>query len=260
MTGQHPTISVVIPTRNEEAQIGATLEAVLGAARLFAPNDASSVEVIVVDNQSTDATAEVVSAIAARAPQVVLLSSPRLGAPKARNDGSAQARGTILVFVDADTWIPADTLQRVRHLVDDEGIEAGIFRLAGQEKGLRSRLWWAFWGAARHLPIAKAKAMPAAMFCTRTVFDELGPFDEEVLIGEEWPILAELWRRRPRSFIYDRSITALSSSRRMELRPFGYTRTFLRYVWAVLHHSGRIHHPDTVRQRPHAGEARSCPR
>ena len=80
----------------------------------------------------------------------------------------------------------------------------------------------------RRLPLPRAKAMPACMFCTREAFDEFGPFDERVAIGEEWPILAGLYRARPRRFVYDRAITALSSGRRMELQRFGYTRTFAR--------------------------------
>jgi hypothetical protein len=33
----------------------------------------------------------------------------------------------------------------------------------------------------------------------------------------------------------------------MEQRAFGYTRTLLKYVWAILHRSGRVHYPDTIR-------------
>ena len=46
---------------------------------------------------------------------------------------------------------------------------------------------WSFWNTVRLLPLPKAKAMPALMFCTASTFDALGPFDEEVAIGEEWP-------------------------------------------------------------------------
>ena len=89
--------------------------------------------------------------------------------------------------------------------------------------------------------------MPAFMFCTRKLFDESGGFDEEVAIGEEWPILADLYRRRPSRLIYDRQLTALSSSRRMEMQRLGYTRTFLKYVWAILHISGRIRYSTRFR-------------
>ena len=50
----------------------------------------------------------------------------------------------------------------------------------------------------------------------------------------------------------DRAITALSSGRRMELQRFGYTRTFARYVWAVLSFRGRVGYPDHIRHAPRA--------
>jgi hypothetical protein len=98
---------------------------------------------------------------------------------------------------------------------------------------LRACCWWAFWNAVRRLPLPRAKAMPACMFWPREAFDEFGPFDERVAIGEEWPILAGLYRARPRRFVYDQAITALSSGRRMELQNFCHMRTFARYVWAI---------------------------
>ena len=134
--------------------------------------------------------------------------------------------------------------------VDEQGYEAGITRLGALDGGRRARCWWAFWNAVRRLPLPRAKAMPACMFCTREAFDEFGPFDERVAIGEEWPILAGLYRARPRRFVYDHAITALSSGRRMELQRFGYTRTFARYVWAVLSFRGRVDYPDHVRHAP----------
>ena len=89
--------------------------------------------------------------------------------------------------------------------------------------------------------------MPAFMFCTRPVLDELGPFDEDVVLGEESPILAGLYRARRRRLVYDRTLVALTSSRRMELRRFGYLRVFCRYTWAFFMASGRRVHPDAVR-------------
>jgi hypothetical protein len=86
------------------------------------------------------------------------------------------------------------------------------------------------------------------MFCTREVFDRFGPFDETVQIGEEWPILAGLYRRCPSRLIYDRSLSAITSNRRMTLQRFGYAKLLFKYIWAVLHHSGRNGYPDTFRE------------
>lgn len=237
------TVSVIIPARNERRLIGGTLDRILHSARHF---HRDAVEVIVVDNASSDGTWELLLSYAA-SDDVIAVRHDQLGAAQARNRGRRSASGEILVFVDADTWIQPDCLQRIVNHCRIDGIEAGIIRLAGSDGGLRARLWWLFWEHVRRLPIPRAKAMPAVMFCRNHVFDEFGPFDEEVAIGEEWPILAGLYRHRPKRFVYDRSMTAFSSSRRMQAGRFGYLRTLLKYVWAILHKSGRINYSDGIR-------------
>lgn len=245
-------ISVIIPARNEEQLIGSTISSVLASIeRLALTSDiastaTSSVEVLVVDNQSTDKT-RVIGERYARYGNIQLLHCDKLGAARARNMGAEKATGEILVFLDADTMLPADALVRIVELTEKLFYEAGITRLASLESGWASWAWWTFWEYVRCLPLARAKAMPALMFCKRTVFDEFGPFDERVAIGEEWPILAGLYRSRRQSFIYDRSLTALTSSRRMELQRFGYLRTFAKYIWAILHLSGRVNYSDRFR-------------
>ena len=236
-------LSVIIPARNEFQLIRSTLNCVLGAIDHL---DSMRAEVIVVDNASTDGTWDILQQYANN-DQIKAVQLDQLGAARARNLGRVHANGRILVFVDADTQVSSDCLQRIAEHCDHRGMEAGITRLAGLEGGLRARLWWSFWEHVRRLPLCRAKAMPALMFCTAKVFDEFGPFDESVAIGEEWPILANHYRRRRRNFVYDRSITALSSNRRMQAQPFGYSRTFLKYVWAILHRSGRLNYSDRIR-------------
>ncbi|MEI8019915.1 MAG: glycosyltransferase family 2 protein, partial [Schlesneria sp.] len=217
-------LSVIIPARNEFRLIRSTLNCVLGAIDRLGP---VSAEVIVVDNASTDGTWDILQQYANNG-QIKAVQLDQLGAARARNLGRVHANGRILVFVDADTQVSSDCLKRIVEHCDHRGMEAGICRLAGLEGGLRARLWWSFWEHVRRLPLCRAKAMPALMFCTANVFDEFGPFDESVAIGEEWPILANHYRRRRRNFVYDRSITAFSSNRRMQAQPFGYSRTFLK--------------------------------
>jgi glycosyltransferase involved in cell wall biosynthesis len=250
-------ISVIIPARNEAACIERTLIAVLkSAASLRAPERgncrpehlaASAVEVLVIDNQSTDATGSILREFS-RSYGVQWIQCERLGAPCARNCGTQHAASDLYVFLDADTCIPLEGLRRVSDLVTCRGYEAGIFALQGDQDTWSSRCWWTFWNAVRRLPLARAKALPAFMFCTRAIFDRFGPFDETVQIGEEWPILAELYRRQPERLVYDRSIRAITSNRRMTRQRYGYAKLFFKYIWAVLHRSGRNGYPDTIRE------------
>ncbi len=66
--------------------------------------------------------------------------------------------------------------------------------------------------------------MPAFMSCDRAHFEMYGPFDESSVTAEEWPLTGAAYRHHRERFLYDRSLTARTSSRRMELQPFGYLR------------------------------------
>jgi glycosyltransferase involved in cell wall biosynthesis len=243
-----PFISVIIPARNEEALLASTLESVIRARAWFTTSGETqaAVEILVVDNCSTDRTLEIVELYADSAAVRIATCVPR-GAARARNLGAGLASGQILIFLDADTHLPQESIRRIATLCREHGYEAGITGLGALDGGRLARYWWAFWNAVRMLPLARAKAMPACMFCTRAAFAEFGPFDERVAIGEEWPILAGLYRSRRDRLIYDRATVALSSSRRMELQRCGYLRTFAKYVWAILSYRGRVHYDDGIR-------------
>ncbi|WP_165248613.1 glycosyltransferase [Paludisphaera soli] len=246
-----PAVSVVVPARNEEALIGSTLESILRSCAVFeaAAGPGDAVEILVVDNASTDRTPEILRLYAESVGVRRLTCAPR-GAAHARNLGARAARGDILLFLDADTHLPPEAIRRVVAHCRLGRFEAGFTRLGALDGGLTARAWWAFWNAVRRLPLARAKAMPACMFCTRAAFEEFGPFDERVAIGEEWPILAGLYRSRRRRLIYDRTLVALSSGRRMELQPFGYVRTLAKYGWAIVSFRGRVHYCDRIRHPP----------
>ncbi len=247
--------SIIVPARNEEAQISKTLKAIIKAIAKFEnkrhidmDSSDSRVELIVVDNDSIDSTAAEVKYFV-KEHSILAFNCSYIKAACARNLGVAKAKGRVFIFVDADTQIPEDTLLRIHNLINNHSFGCGIFRLTGQKNSLRSWLWWTFWNHVRRLPLPKAKAFPALMFCARELFDKYGPFDEKVEIGEEWPILTRVFRAEPERLVYDYTLTAYSSNRRMELQPWGYTRTFLKYVWAIFLHKGRIRHSDHVRER-----------
>ena len=102
MTGR-PSISVVIITRNRAAWLGEALESLTQQSR---PPD----EVVVVDNASTDKTAEVVASFTPRLNVKYTLESKR-GIPFARNAGIGRASGDIIAFLDDDCIAHADWLR-----------------------------------------------------------------------------------------------------------------------------------------------------
>jgi glycosyltransferase involved in cell wall biosynthesis len=246
-------LSFVIPARNEEALIAEVIEAILasvaraaGVARkdLWLPD--TSFEVVVADDGSEDATAAIVRTFA---DDVGVRLVPCFGrsCAAARNVGTAASAGRVLCFVDADTIVPENAVDRILELHEEEGRCLVLYRLASREPGIRAWLWWSFWGLARHLPLARAKSMPAFMSCERTHFESYGPFDESWLIAEEWPLTRAAYRYHPERFLYDRTLTARTSSRRMELQPFGYARTFLKWASVVLFPWARTSLTDRIR-------------
>jgi cellulose synthase/poly-beta-1,6-N-acetylglucosamine synthase-like glycosyltransferase len=99
-------ISFVIPAYNEEAYIGKCLDAIF--REIDGRNDT---EVIVVDNNSTDHTAEVV----ARYPKARLIHETRRGANSAREAGFRTSTGELVAFPDADTDMPAGWVEKAEH-------------------------------------------------------------------------------------------------------------------------------------------------
>lgn len=111
-----PLVSVLIPTRDEAPVIGACLDAVLASRGVV-------LEVLVLDDESSDATASVVAGYAARDRRVRLvpgqpLPAGWLGKPHACAQLAAQATGRLLAFVDADVVVAPDALVRSAALLD----------------------------------------------------------------------------------------------------------------------------------------------
>ncbi|HVF39108.1 MAG TPA: glycosyltransferase [Gemmatimonadaceae bacterium] len=245
-------LSFVVIARNEEALIGEALEAILASVakasgvsrpRLWLPDTAF--EVIVVD-ESEDSTAAIVGTFANNF-GVQLATSVGRTCAAARNVGAGATSGRVICFVDADTIVPETAVKRILDLHEGERRCLVLYRLASREPGIRAWLWWTFWGLARRLPLARAKAMPAFMSCDRAHFESYGPFKESWAIAEEWPLTGAAYRYHRERFLYDRSLTARTSSRRMELQPFGYVRTFLKWVSVVLFPWARTSLTDRIR-------------
>ncbi|MFA7416556.1 MAG: TIGR04283 family arsenosugar biosynthesis glycosyltransferase [Rhizobium sp.] len=99
------SMSIIVPVLNEAPCIAAMLEA-LGDLR------AAGVEIIVVDGGSTDATVELASPLADH----VLIASP--GRACQMNAGTTVARGDILLFLHADTFLPTGAVDLVNHALN----------------------------------------------------------------------------------------------------------------------------------------------
>ncbi len=172
-----PLVSVIVPAFQAEAFIGEALESALG-------QDGASVEVLVVDDGSTDGTAALASAYPVR-----LVRQPNRGPAAARNAGLALARGEFMTILDADDIWPPDRLTRqVDHLRahPELGIVLGlteIFLTPGQERPAH----WPVAHTGRPIP-----AVAGSMLARASVFERVGGFDEQLRQCEDIDWLARV--------------------------------------------------------------------
>lgn len=94
-----PLLTVVIPTHDVRPWLAQTMDSVLR-------QDVPAMEVVVVDDRSTDGTRELVAAYAQRDPRVRLVIAGSAGGGSARNRGAAEAKGRYLIFCDGDDLVP----------------------------------------------------------------------------------------------------------------------------------------------------------
>ncbi|MBU1776854.1 MAG: glycosyltransferase, partial [Gammaproteobacteria bacterium] len=136
-----PAVSVIVPARNEENNIGACLA---GLAGLEYP--AAKLRIIVVDDHSTDRTAEIVNGFIARHPNIELVRGQPLpegwtGKSHACWQGATRAQGEWLVFLDADSCVKPGLLSSSIHFAQDKGLDLLTVIPHQILKSLQERLW-----------------------------------------------------------------------------------------------------------------------
>lgn len=173
MRAPSPTLSIIVPAHDEEALLAATLTAI----------DAATVgigepcEVIVVDDGSTDRTAEIARAHGAR---VIGVNVRQIAA--ARNAGARAAEGRFLVFVDADTIVPASVLRDAVAAMRGGAVGGGSSATFDSSAPPWARRAIAL--AAFVMRIAKW-APGCFFFAERSSFERAGGFDERYYASEE---------------------------------------------------------------------------
>jgi glycosyltransferase involved in cell wall biosynthesis len=99
MNPSEPRVSVVVPVYNSESTVGKCLNSLV-------EQDHPSFEVIVVDDGSTDKTAQICASYS----QITVLSPGKVGPSRARNLGIDEAKGEFVAFTDADCIVNRDWL------------------------------------------------------------------------------------------------------------------------------------------------------
>jgi glycosyltransferase involved in cell wall biosynthesis len=168
----YPMLSFVVPAYNEELELPSALVAIRNAAETSGQN----YEIIVVDDASTDATADL-----ARNAGAEVISIDRRQIAAARNTGAGAARGEILFFVDADTQIKPEHVSGALDALA-AGYSGGSARVTTDHVPRWARVFIKIFCT---LYFANNLGAGAFLFTTRKNFGAVSGFDEELFAGEE---------------------------------------------------------------------------
>lgn len=193
-------ISFIVPAYNEERLLGATLQAINAAALALD----EPCEVIVVDDGSTDRTADLAREHGA---QVVAVAYRQIAAT--RNAGARVARGDVFVFVDADTLVHEALVVLALQALRNGAVGGGTVVRFDGAMPLYARLTVPL--VVKLLQVSRLAA-GCFFFCTREAFEAVGGFDEALFAAEELGLSQAL--KRQGKFVILRE-PVLSSGRKL---------------------------------------------
>jgi glycosyltransferase involved in cell wall biosynthesis len=180
-----PTVSVIIPTHNRWPMIGEAVESVL--AQTF-----RDFELIVVDDGSSDGTAEKIKALG-RDMRIIVQS--RCGVSAARNYGASVARGRYLAFLDSDDlWLAEKLAVQTAFMVEHPEMQICQTEEIWLRRGVRVNPKVKHRKPSGNIFRASLElclVSPSAVMLTKDLFDEVGGFDESLPVCEDY----DLWLR-----------------------------------------------------------------
>ncbi len=222
--GAEPRLSVVIPARNEEALVEHALESVC-----LQTTPLAQLEVVVVDNASTDGTAAAVERFRASRPElyVRLTSEAAVGVSRAKNAGARAARGEWIIFMDADSRMAPDLTARVLRGAE-AGYAAGSIRVVADSQDRLDRAFFGLMEFGKRLFSHQAQMF----FCGREVFLRHGGFREELRLAEDRELLARLQQAGVRMCQVNDSWIA-TSPRRLRRLPMRLNMPVMFVRWAL---------------------------
>lgn len=231
MRTTEPTVSVVIPTRNGAAFLPATLDSVF--AQTYAPLD-----IIVVDDGSTDGTAAILAPLAERG-RLRVVGQPHGGVARARNTGLAHARGELIALLDHDDLWPADKIAWQADILrarPDAVLVYGYMESIGRERSYR---WPGPDGPSGRVGAAFRRKnwirSPGQTLIRTQALREAGGFDASVAGADDWDVYLKLADRAAFAYVHRLALTYRVHAGNQSKR-----------AWTLFRHACRVH-------RRHAG-------
>ena len=194
-----PELSIVIPCRNMERFIEETLRCAQ-AQRLV------EIELIIVDDGSTDRSRQILDEAASRDPRITVVDGPGIGVSAARNTGSAMAQAPILLFLDGDDLLAPDSVARYLATLEKspQAVAAlgGITRIDVNGRQLPGKDNRDLVPKDHDLQLKALLrknfiANPGSFAIRAAAFNEAGRFDTSLTLGEDWALWCKLLLQGP---------------------------------------------------------------
>ncbi len=189
-------LSVIVPAYNEANYIREILISL--KKQTF-----EDFEIIVKDGESSDRTVEIAKKHADK-----IVSTKDISVSDARNQGARYADGSVLVFVDADTVLPPNMLQRIADLMENENIVGGSCRKILANKNVLDRLVYEFVNISTYLSgyLHIGGAHGNCLFIRKNIFKRIGGFNPLIQIAEEQELARKAMKFGKFVFILDQCV------------------------------------------------------
>ena len=173
MPDKNPLVSVVLPTYNAQEYIAEAIESIL--SQHYSP-----LEIIVIDDGSTDNTKEI---LADYEDHICYSFQENAGPAAARNAGLKKASGEFIAFSDADDlWPHGKLMHQLKPMLSDAELEIVV----GREKvEYLDNAREIFHGEELFMDPLVCQSMPVSLI-RKSVFDKIGYFDENLFYFEDW--------------------------------------------------------------------------
>ena len=197
-----PKVSVIVPTYNRSIYI-------LDALRSILDQNYENIEIVVIDDGSTDGTKERLASLVEKG-IVHYIYQENQGRSAARNRGISLATGDYLAFLDSDDLLESGTLiKQVEFLVRNPEIglvHGGYSKFDDFNKdiGYRNPSWFSGWIYPQMLLMWTALLAIPTVMVPRQIINEVGGFDESLYIGEDLDLWRRIARRYPFGYINQR--------------------------------------------------------
>ena len=214
-------LSIVIPCKNEEKQIGRTLKALQNQTA-----DMSKVPIYIADGGSSDSTSDIIQEYIDKGRLQIKIVEGGF-APRARNNGAACSNSDFILFLDADIELGEETsIEKSVNLAIEKDLNMVATYIKCRDGNHYDRIFWekihAF--TYRYPYIIGPYAAGMFILLKRSVFNSLGGFNEKMVLGDDW----ELTHNIPRKKFGVADTFIWTTNRRFVTE--GYLKTFSRYI------------------------------